>query len=367
MTLVQIPVNSLLRHIQPLQEALAAAASEVVRSGYFVLGPSVRAFEGAFAAYCGVAHCIGVANGTDALELSLRALDVGAGDRVAVVANAAMYGTSTVLACGADPVFVDVLAEDGTMDPDSLRTVLGAQPVKAVIVTHLYGQLARIEEIAALCKAQGAALIEDCAQSHGARNAQGLAGSFGDIASFSFYPTKNLGALGDGGAVATRDDKLADRVRKLRQYGWTEKYTNGLPGGRNSRLDEIQASMLSLMLPHLDAWNSRRREVAARYSKEIINSRIRTHQCGGDSYVAHLYVVRTDEREQLKQHLAAAGVQTDVHYPLPDYRQPCHNGRFDGVTLPVTEQDAATVLTLPCFPELSDAEVDRVIAACNSF
>lgn len=367
MTLAPIPVNSLLRHIQPLQEVLAAAASDVVRSGYFVLGPSVRAFEEAFAAYCGVAHCIGVANGTDALELSLRALDIGIGDRVAVVANAAMYGTSTVLACGAEPVFVDVLGEDGTMDPDSLRIALEAAPVRAVIVTHLYGQLARIEAISALCKSHGAALIEDCAQSHGARNSQGLAGSFGDIASFSFYPTKNLGALGDGGAVATRNKMLADRVSKLRQYGWTQKYTNGISGGRNSRLDEIQASMLLLMLPHLDAWNSRRRDVAARYSKEIVNPRIRTHQCGGEGYVAHLYVVRSEEREQLKQHLTVAGVQTDVHYPLPDYRQPCHNGRFDDVTLPVTEKEAATVLTLPCFPELSDTEVDRVIAACNSF
>lgn len=367
MTLEPIPVNSLLRHIEPFQDALAVAASEVIRSGYFVLGPSVRAFEEVFAAYCGVAHCIGVANGTDALELSLRALDIGPGDNVAVVANAAMYGTSTVLACGADPVFVDVLAEDGTMDPDSLSATLSARPVKAVIVTHLYGQLARIKEIHALCKAHGAALIEDCAQSHGARNDDGIAGSFGDIASFSFYPTKNLGALGDGGAVATNRDDLAERVRKLRQYGWTQKYTNGLPGGRNSRLDEIQASMLSLMLPHLDAWNSRRREIAARYCNEITNPRIRTHKCSGASYVAHLYVIRTDERELLKQHLTAAGVQTDVHYPIPDYRQPCHGGRFDQVSLSVTESDAMSVLTLPCFPELSDIEVERVIAACNSF
>lgn len=367
MTLESIPVNSLLRHIEPLEDALAAAASEVIRSGYFVLGPSVRAFEDAFAAYCGVSHCIGVANGTDALELSLRALEVGPGDRVAVVANAAMYGTSTVLACGAEPVFVDVLPEDATMDPDNLRAVLEMQSIKAVIVTHLYGQLARVERISELCKAHGAFLIEDCAQAHGARNSGGIAGSFGDIASFSFYPTKNLGALGDGGAVATSNDLLADRVRKLRQYGWTQKYTNGLAGGRNSRLDELQASMLTLMLPHLDEWNSKRRAVAARYSSEIVNPRIRTHHCSGDSYVAHLYVVRTEAREELKKHLTAAGVQTDVHYPLPDYRQPCHHGRFSDINLQATELDAATVLTLPCFPEISEGEVDRVIAACNSF
>lgn len=367
MTPQAIPVNSLSRHIEPLQDALASAATAVVRSGYFVLGPSVRAFEESFAAYCGVAHCIGVANGTDALELSLRAVEVAPGDRVAVVANAAMYGTSTVLACGAEPVFIDVLAENATMDPASLRAALTAQTVKAVIVTHLYGQLACIGEIAAICSEFGTSLIEDCAQAHGARNAQGLAGSFGDIASFSFYPTKNLGALGDGGAVTTNSPQLAERVRQLRQYGWTQKYTNGIPGGRNSRLDEIQASMLTVMLPHLDAWNSRRRAVAARYSQEIRNPRIITHECGGDDYVAHLYVIRTQVRGDLKGHLDSAGVQTDVHYPLPDYRQPCHSGRFDHVTLPVTEAEAATVLTLPCFPELSNAEVDRVIAACNSF
>ncbi|NIJ67759.1 DegT/DnrJ/EryC1/StrS aminotransferase family protein [Xanthomonas sp. 60] len=367
MTPKAIPVNSLSRHIEPLQDALASAATSVVHSGYFVLGPSVRAFEDAFADYCGVAHCIGVANGTDALELSLRAVNVAPGDRVAVVANAAMYGTSTVLACGAEPIFVDVLVGNATMDPAKLRTVLEAQPVKAVIVTHLYGQLSRIEEIAAICGEFGASLIEDCAQAHGARNAQGLAGSFGDIASFSFYPTKNLGALGDGGAVTTNSPQLAERVRQLRQYGWTQKYTNGIAGGRNSRLDEIQASMLSVMLPKLDAWNSRRRAIAARYSQEIRNSQIITHACGGDDYVAHLYVIRTQNRDMLKAHLDNAGVQTDVHYPLPDYKQPCHGGRFDDVTLPVTEVEAATVLTLPCFPELTDAEVDRVIAACNSF
>lgn len=367
MTLEAVPVNSLSRHIEPLKDALAAAASTVVGSGYFVLGPNVRAFEGAFAAYCGVDHCISVANGTDALELSLRALDVTAADKVAVVANAAMYGTSAVLACGATPVFIDVDSESATMDPAGLESALAQGGIKAVIVTHLYGQLADIEEIARICTMHGAALVEDCAQSHGARNANGLAGSFGDIASFSFYPTKNLGALGDGGAVVTRSADLAERVRMLRQYGWTQKYTNGLAGGRNSRLDEIQASMLLLMLPHLDAWNQNRRNVASRYAAGIRNPKIRINNSTGDSYVAHLYVVRCDQRAALQQHLNAAGIQTDIHYPIGDHRQPCHNGRFDGVSLPITEQDCSTVLTLPCFPELTDSEIDRVIEACNQF
>ena len=221
MTPETIPVNSLSRHTEPLKGNLAAAAAQVVGSGYYVLGPNVGAFESAFAAYCGVDHCISVANGTDALELSLRALDVASGDRVAVVANAAMYGTSAVLACGAEPVFVDICADSATMDPALLEAALMEGGIKAVIVTHLYGQLAQVEKIAALCKAHDTGLVEDCAQAHGARNESGLAGSFGDIASFSFDPTKNLGALGDGGAVVTRRADLANRVHMLRQYGWT--------------------------------------------------------------------------------------------------------------------------------------------------
>lgn len=367
MTLEAIPVNSLSRHIEPLKDALAAAATEVVGSGYYVLGPNVRAFESAFATYCGVEHCISVANGTDALELSLRALDVSIADRVAVVANAAMYGTSAVLACGGEPVFIDISADSATMDPAKLETALANGGIKAVIVTHLYGQLADIEPIAALCKAHGVGLVEDCAQAHGARNGNGIAGSFGDIASFSFYPTKNLGALGDGGAVVTGRPDLADRVRMLRQYGWTQKYTNGIAGGRNSRLDEIQASMLLLMLPHLDQWNQNRRHVAERYRASISNPRIRTNTSAGQDYVAHLYVIRTDARAALQQHLTDNGIQTDVHYPIADHKQPCHAGRFDQLALPQTELDCTVVLTLPCFPELTDSEIDRVIDACNRF
>lgn len=367
MTLKAIPVNSLSRHIEPLKDVLTAAAAKVVGGGYFVLGPNVREFESAFASYCGVEHCIGVANGTDALELSLRALGISAGDRVAVVANAAMYGTSAVLACGAEPVFIDIDASSATMDTAALEVALSKGNIKAVIVTHLYGQLAEIEDLAALCRRHGVGLVEDCAQAHGARNTQGLAGSFGDIASFSFYPTKNLGALGDGGAVVTHRDDLAERVRKLRQYGWTQKYTNGIAGGRNSRLDEIQASMLLLMLPHLDHWNQSRRTIAERYAKGIRNERIHLNTSAGESYVAHLYVVRCDDRVALQQHLIENGIQTDVHYPIPDHRQPCLEERFADVHLPLTERDCLTVLTLPCFPELTDSEIDQVIDACNRF
>jgi len=364
-----IPVNSLPRHVAPLQAALTAAAAEVIASGYYVLGGGVRDFEAAFAAYCGVDHAIGVANGTDGLELALRAVGIGPGDRVAVCANAAMYGTTAVLACGAEPVFVDVEPGVATMDPASLAAALASGGrVAAVIITHLYGRLARMEPLLALCRAHGAAVVEDCAQAHGATDASGRrAGAFGDIASFSFYPTKNLGALGDGGAVVTGSADLAARMRQLRQYGWSEKYTNALVGGRNSRLDEMQARMLSVMLPRLDGWNQRRRDVANRYCAAIANPAIETSPAAGTEYVGHLCVVRCDRRDALRQHLADSGVQTEVHYPRPDHRQPLHQGRYDVVSLPVTERDAARLLTLPCFPELTDDEVERVVQACNRF
>ena len=364
-----IPVNSLARHFAPLHEALATAAREVVESGYYVLGPGVGAFEAEFATYCGVGHCIGVANGTDALEIALKACGVMPGQRVAVVANAAMYSTTAVLACEAIPVFIDIDPASHAMDPSALQAALdGDSKPHAVIATHLYGRLADIEAIAAACSSAGVTLIEDCAQAHGARLADGRkAGRFGDAATFSFYPTKNLGALGDGGAVVSTNADIAARARMLRQYGWSAKYTNSVAGGRNSRLDELQARLLSLMLPHLDRWNAARRAIANRYSSAILNPRIQVAQTSGDESVAHLYVVRTLERAGLQAHLTAAGVQTDVHYPIPDHRQPCHAGAFDDVHLPATEANAGQVLTLPCFPEMSDAEVEAVIDACNRF
>jgi dTDP-4-amino-4,6-dideoxygalactose transaminase len=364
-----IPVNSLLRHTRPLHDMLAAAADQVIGSGYFVLGPAVKAFEAAFASYVGTAHCIGVANGTDALELALKAVGVGPGSPVAVCANAAMYGTSSVLACGGEPVFVDIDAAGDAMDPAALERAIAANPgIRTVVITHLYGRMARMADLMAVATAGDLKVVEDCAQAHGARLADGRrAGAIGDISCFSFYPTKNLGALGDGGAVLTQQSAIAERVAMLRQYGWTQKYTNGLVGGRNSRLDEIQAAMLLGMLPLLDAWNARRREIASRYSTGIRHPGIQVPPATGEDYVAHLYVVRCSRREALRAHLASLDVQSEIHYPSPDHRQPCHGGRFDTVSLPVTELRAETVLTLPCFPELSDHEVQQVIDACNSF
>ncbi|MFD0725309.1 DegT/DnrJ/EryC1/StrS family aminotransferase [Lysobacter brunescens] len=364
-----IPLNDLGRRTSPFREQLAAASDAVVRSGYFVLGPAVANFEREFAGYCGVEHCIGVANGTDALEIALKSAGVSPGDRVALCANAAMYGTSAVIASGAIPCYVDIEPGRSTMDPAELeRIASGPDSLRAVIVTHLYGQMADMDAVSACAARHGLSVIEDCAQAHGAIDQKGRrAGSIGDAAAFSFYPTKNLGAIGDAGAVVTRSERVANLARQYRQYGWAGKYDNRLPGGRNSRLDEIQASFLSIMLPSLDAWNQRRRHIAMRYSREILNSRIDIHPCEGSDYVAHLYVVRSRHRDALKAHLASHGIASDIHYPIPDHRQACHAGRFDDVILHVTDRDSETVLTLPCFPELTDDEVSHVIDACNLF
>lgn len=361
-----VPVNSLLRHVEPLADRLAQAAGQVIRSGYFVMGPHLREFEQSFAAYCGVAHCVGVANGTDALEIGLKALAIGPGDRVALVANAAMYGTTAVLACGAIPVFVDIDPQTHNMSARALEEACLGVSVKAVIITHLYGRLADMPGLVAVCQRHGVKVMEDCAQAHGATDGSGRkAGAFGDIASFSFYPTKNLGALGDGGAVVSNDAELAERARQLRQYGWSAKYNNTLAGGRNSRLDELQAALLQIMLPELDAWNARRRDIANRYSREIHSTALAVPEPAGAEYVAHLYVVRSDARDALRAALDAAGVQTEIHYPTPDHQQPCMESLGQGVHLPASERAAATVLTLPCFPEMTEEEISMVIEVCN--
>ena len=360
-------INDLLRHTQPIHKQLSDAVTRVMDSGRFVLGPEVNTFENEFATYCGVTYCISLANGTDALELALRALGICKGKTVLTVANAGMYSSLGIYATGATPLYVDISPHTFLVDVDDLKLVLDSQRVDAIIVTHLYGLLADIEHIAKLARSRGILVIEDCAQSHGAVRNGKKAGSFGDIACFSFYPTKNLGALGDGGAIVTYSKKLADLVKKFREYGWNKKYCVTLSGGRNSRMDEMQAAILRFKLPLLDQWNARRRYIANRYSKGICNPRVFAQKIHDSDYVAHLYVIRTPKRAQLRQHLADAGIPTDVHYPIPDYAQPAYRQRFENISLPITEQACKEVMTLPCFPEMTDVEVETIIASVNSW
>lgn len=360
-----IQLNDLSARINSNRQQIDTAIRRVLDSGWLILGPEVRNFEHAFSDYVGAAHCVGVANGTDAIEIGLRAVGVEAGDLVATVANAGGYTSTAVRAIGATPWFMDVDPATYLVTAAGVSAAIRAG-VKALVVTHLYGlALEEIVAIGAACKEAGIFLVEDCAQAHGARVGSKRAGSFGDIGCFSFYPTKNLGALGDGGAVVTSDDGLATRIELLRHYGWEAKYRIGAVGGRNSRLDEVQAAVLMAFLDDLDDTNARRRDIANRYSTEIDNDKIQTPRARGEEYVAHLYVIRSGHRDTLRDHLLDHGIATDIHYPIPDHRQSVFGERFAGLRLCNTEMLAREILTLPCYPEIPDEHISHVISVLN--
>jgi dTDP-4-amino-4,6-dideoxygalactose transaminase len=358
-----LPINDLSRHNGPLDGKLRAAIDRVLRSGYYILGPETRAFEQEFADYLGAACAVGVGNGTDALELALRALNVGPGDHVVTVANAGMYAGTAIRAVGATPRYIDVDAEHMLLDANLLPDAVTAQ-TRAIIVTHLYGRMADIEAVMAFARARRIPVIEDCAQAHGASRSGRRAGAWGDLAAFSFYPTKNLGALGDGGMIAVNDPSLVEPVRALRQYGWSGKYHVTHRGGSNSRLDELQAAILRAKLPYLDGWNARRREIAAQYCAGLADCGWHLPAGGGAESVAHLFVIRTPGRDKVRAALSAAGIATDIHYPVPDHWQAAYRGS-DEAALPVTEHICAQLLSLPCFPEMTDDEVQFVVTGCR--
>ena len=360
---VRVPLNDLARQNNEIGLQLLGAAKEVLESGWYVLGQQLVNFETEFAAYCGTNSAVGVASGTDALELCLRAVGVDVGDTVICAANAGGYAACAILAIGARPIWADVVEKGHDLDPAHVEAAIDGR-TRAVVVTHLFGQPANVEAVRKITSQHGIKLIEDCAQAHGAMAGARRVGGIGDAAAFSFYPTKNLGGCGDGGAVTTSDPDIVDRVRALRQYGWKSKYRCDLIGGRNSRLDELQAALLRVKLPHLDRWNARRRVVAQRYSAEISHQFIEAPRVGED-HVAHLYVLRSSKRDLLKQHLLASGIGCDVHYPVPDHLQTAWNRHHPLVTLPMTEKLANEVLSLPCFPQLTDDEVGLVIDVCN--
>jgi dTDP-4-amino-4,6-dideoxygalactose transaminase len=359
-------INDLSRSGADLTETTVFALRGVMQRGWFVLGREVQAFESEFAQYLGVKHAVGVASGSDALLLALRASEID-GTRVIVAANAGAYGTLAVLAAGGKPVFVDVEPQTGLMDLEAASRAIALGDIAAVIVTHLYGRMHSMEDFIKAAKSKGVVVIEDCAQAHGARHKGIAAGAVGDIGCFSFYPTKNLGALGDAGAVVTSNAAVAERLTRLRQYGWSEKYRIGLRGGINSRMDEIQAAVLRLRLTQLEHWNEERREVARRYASGISNHRVVVPPVGESEYVAHLFVVRTSDRASLLHHLRARGVPFDIHYPIPDHHQPALALSFVGCSLPETEAWASEVVTLPCFPGMTPEEVDAVVSAVNAW
>jgi len=349
------PKASFLAHAAEIR----AAIERVLASGQYILGPEVEGFEKEFSAYQGHGYTVAVANGTEAIELALRAVGVKPGDRVATVANTVTATVSAIEQIGAKPVFVEIDSATMTMSPAALDAVLVRMPgIKAVVPVHLYGQPVDMLSLLAVAGRHGVKIVEDCAQAHGAAQAGRKVGTFGDLAAFSFYPTKNLGALGDGGAVFTRDEKLAAQVRLLRQYGWRERYISEIPG-RNSRLDELQAAILRVKLRYLDAENSVRRSLAQRYFERLQGTALRLPEtAAGSTHVFHQFTVRTAKRDALRAYLHERGIGCGVLYPMPVHRQPAFAD--PSLALPETERACAEVLCLPCHPAVTTTDVDRV-------
>ncbi|MER2513615.1 MAG: DegT/DnrJ/EryC1/StrS family aminotransferase [Nitrosomonas ureae] len=352
------------------QNAIDTAIRRVLDSGWYILGQEVAAFEAEFAAAMGASWSVGVANGTDAIELALRALDIKAGDRVITVSHTAVATVAAIARIGALPLFVDIDPNRYTLDPVSLDALLATsegQQARALVVVHLYGQMADMPRILSSTRRAGLVVVEDCAQAHGATLQGCGAGCWGDLGCFSFYPTKNLAALGDGGAVLGNDPTLRERIRLLREYGWKDRYVSA-QSGFNSRLDELQAAILRARLPYLRDDNNRRRAIAALYDGALKSGRL-TLPCRAAQaeHVFHQYVVADPDREILRADLKRQGIATLIHYPLAVHQQPAYN---DPVLRPVslrhTENLVGRILSLPMYPQIRDDEVDRVIEAICS-
>jgi len=364
---MMIPASNPLASYRTRKEAIDKAVLKVLENGWYILGKEVAAFESEFAAYVGCIHGIGVGSGTEAIHMALKACGIGAGDEVITVSHTAVATVAAIEAAGAVPVLVDIEPDYFTMDPDKLESAIGPR-TRAVIPVHLYGQPADLTAILDIARPRGITVIEDCAQAHGAIYRDKTVGAWGDMACFSFYPTKNLGAYGDGGMVTTNDPTLAQHCRILREYGWTERYISSTPGG-NSRLDELQAAILRVKLPGLDADNVRRVNIAELYNRLLDNTGLtlpkRRPQA---SHVFHLYVVRSSRRDTLQTFLKECGIGTLVHYPVPVHQQPAYRGRLHcGDRMEETEKIALEILSLPVYPELTETEVHAVARAIRKF
>lgn len=350
---------------QSIREDLDAAYRRVADSGWFIMGPELEAFEAEFARYCDVKHCIGVGNGLEALHLLLRAYGIGPGDEVIVPSNTFIATWLAVSECGATPVPVEPDPVTHNIDPALVAAAITTR-TRAIMPVHLYGQPADMDPINALAAKHGLIVIEDAAQAQGALYKGRKAGGLGHAAATSFYPGKNLGTLGDGGAVMTNDSAIADKVRQLRNYGSTVKYRHDM-AGYNSRLDELQAAFLRAKLPVLDAWNTARRSVADQYTRQLAGTGLVLPAVPAYADpVWHLYVVRTEQRDALKAHLDACGVATVIHYPIPPHQQACYQA-FAGEALPLATALAQEVLSLPMSPVLSEADIAQVVSAVRSF
>jgi len=345
------------------KEAIDKAIADVLRSGNYILGAETKAFEQEFAEFTQSKYCSGVANGTDALFLALRACDIGVGDEVITVSLTASATAAAIQQTGAKPVYADINPESYTLDLQQLRQKIGSK-TKAIVPVHLYGHPAEIDAIVAIARENNLYVIEDCAQAHGATYKGRQVGSFGDLGCFSFYPTKNLGAIGDGGAVVSSNSAFAKKVKLLREYGWNEKFNSSIHGW-NSRLDEIQAAILRVKLKNLTRLNQRRADLADIYNRKLSNLDIALPTVGEQhSHAYHLYVIRSRERDELIEHLAANGIQAGTHYPIPVHRQKAYQS--NDADLEITESYCNEILSLPMYPELGD-KIETVCAAVLDF
>jgi dTDP-4-amino-4,6-dideoxygalactose transaminase len=363
---MKVPFGDLKVHYQTYKNELDVAVQRVLDSGHFILGPELASFEKSFAEFVGVPFVSGCASGTEAIYLALAALGVGGNDDVLVVSHTAVPTISAISMTGARPVFIDIQPDTCLMDVSVIETKITAK-TKAIIPVHLYGQMVDMEPILKTAAKHGIFVVEDVAQATGATYRGAQAGTLGDFAAFSFYPSKNLGAFGDGGAVATSDKGRHERVNMLRNYGQSTRYQHDIVG-INSRLDEMQSAILSAQLPFVRRWNRRRREIAERYTaglKTLVQTP--TERSSGE-HVYHLYVIQVDERDALKNYLAERDIQCLIHYPIPAHLQKAYEclGNVEG-DLPVTERVANRILSLPIFPELTDDQVDHVIGALKDF
>lgn len=362
----RILANRMDRGFEKYQEAFEAKALEVLRSGWYILGKEVSSFEEEFAAYTGSKYCVGVANGLDALWMAFRVLGIGAGDEVLVQGNTYIASVMGITMNGATPIFIEPDAYY-QIDVDKLEAHITPK-TKAILVVHLYGHNAKMDDVVALCKKYNLRLVEDCAQSHGSMYKGQMSGTFGDIGCFSFYPSKNLGAFGDAGAITTNDPQIAQDFKVLRNYGSEKRYYNKIVG-TNSRLDELQAGLLRVRLQHMDELTLERQNLAARYSAGIHNDKLTLPMERPDTVnVWHQYVIRCKDRDALIAHLEAHNIATIIHYPIPPHLAEAYIylGHKEG-TFPITEQYAHEVLSIPMYNGMTLEEQDRVIDALNSF
>ena len=364
--MVKIPFGDLKRQYHGIKREIDTAVSSALESGWYVLGKNGEEFERSFAAYCGAKFAVGVGSGTEAIHLGLLAAGVKPGDEVITVANTCVPTLSAITFAGAKPVLVDIDENTYTMSPEALKKAV-SRKTRAIVPVHLYGQTADMGAIMGIARERGIKVIEDCAQAHGAEFMDKKAGAFGDCGAYSFYPSKNLGCNGDGGAVVTSDVAIYERMLMLRNYGQEKRYYHSIKG-YNSRLDEVQAAILIAKLRHLDRWNGRRREIAAFYGEKLKGLPVvLPKEAAGRKHVYHLYVVQVGDRDIFQNRMAEAGVQTVIHYPVPIHRQKSYYElkKFEP-KLKATDRVAGRIVSLPNFPELTDGELDHIVKSVEA-